>query len=186
MSEEKDSSKGKSSGLNSLLPLIVALVAMPILAFAMTKFMILPQIQKSISSDGSQEGSEHAESTDEEASAEGEGHGSGEADGKKLSGSINMYTMDKVLVNVKNSGGGRYLVVSFAIAGEHPNLERIIQRREPIIRDTVLGILMDFDIEDLGQPDIKSRVKVMMIHAFNNALGSEIVDNVYITEWAIQ
>ena len=38
----------KSGGINAWLPLIITVVLMPVLAYAMTQFVLLPQLQKNL------------------------------------------------------------------------------------------------------------------------------------------
>ena len=94
--------------------------------------------------------------------------------------------MEKILVNVKNTNASRYLVVSFAVTGQKPDLKEILKAKEPMIRDAALGILMNFEIEDLAQVEMKNRAKAMMVGAFNNTLGGEYIENIFFTEWAVQ
>jgi flagellar basal body-associated protein FliL len=94
--------------------------------------------------------------------------------------------VDKLLVNVKNTNANRYLVASFAITGGKAELKDMLKAKDPMIRDAALGILMNFEIEDLARIEIKERAKAMMITSFNNTLGGEFVDSIYFTEWAVQ
>ena len=55
-----------------------------------------------------------------------------------------------------------------------------------MIRDTALGLLMSFDIAELGQIETKNRAGTMMISAFNNDLGGDYVEEIFFTEWTVQ
>src|SRR5579872_7401311 len=89
----------KSGGLNAWLPLILAVVLMPALAFGMTKFVIVPELQSSL-------GIKPAADT-----ASG-GKGKSAPDAKKMSVPFN-----KLLVNIAGTMGSRYLLVSVTVVG---------------------------------------------------------------------
>ena len=86
-----------SSGIKAWLPLILAVVLMPALAFGMTKFVIVPELQKSLGIKSPAEGGANGKSK------------SG-ADAKKISVPFN-----KLLVNVAGTMGARYLLVSVTL-----------------------------------------------------------------------
>lgn len=196
---EKETPK-KSSG--SMLPLIIALVVMPLTAFAMTKFLILPQLVQSIgqAAHGEEAGADGHGSTDDAGGGHGSddghggdtshgdssgGHGSGHGGGHG-GGAENIFMLEKLLVNVKNTNASRYLLASFAVTGNKPDLKEMMKLKEPMIRDAAMGILMNFEIQDLARIEMKERAKAMMITSFNNTLGGEYIDSIYFTEWAVQ
>ena len=84
----------RAAGLKSWLPLILAIVLMPALAFGMTKFVIVPELQKSL---GIKDAGESGSGGKSKASA----------DAKKVSVPFN-----KLLVNIAGTMGARYLLVS--------------------------------------------------------------------------
>jgi flagellar basal body-associated protein FliL len=182
----ENENEAPKKSMASMLPLVIALVVMPVTAFAMTKFMIIPQLASSLGQGG------HAESAEsghgEDAHGEAEAHGSSGGHGESGHGGSegNIYMVDKLLVNVKNTNANRYLVASFAITGGKAELKDMLKAKDPMIRDAALGILMNFEIEDLARIEIKERAKAMMITSFNNTLGGEFVDSIYFTEWAVQ
>ncbi len=182
--DNENEAPAKSKG--SMLPLIIALVAMPLVAFAMTKFLIIPQLQASLGHEGNaQQNLEHHEGDSHSTGAHDSGDSHGGGHGESAAGS-NLFMMEKILVNVKNTNASRYLVVSFAITGQKSDLKDLLKAKEPMIRDAALGILMNFEIEDLAQVEMKNRAKAMMVGAFNNTLGGEYIDNIFFTEWAVQ
>src|ERR1039457_3149850 len=77
-------------GIKGWLPLILAIVLMPALAFGMTKFVIVPELQKSLGIKGPSE------------SGSG-GKSKSAADAKKTSVPFN-----KLLVNIAGTMGARY------------------------------------------------------------------------------
>lgn len=193
-SAENENEAPKKS-MASLLPLIIALVIMPVTAFAMTKFMIIPQLASSLGQGAHDESSEDGHGEDAHGAADADAHGDSGGHGESSGGhgesghggpSGNIYMVDKLLVNVKNTNASRYLVASFAITGGKAELKDMLTAKDPMIRDAALGILMNFEIDDLASIEIKERAKAMMITSFNNTLGGEFVDSIYFTEWAVQ
>ena len=185
--DKKDGSKG-SGGIKEFLPLILTLTIMPVVAFAMTQFVLVPQLQAKLGT-----GNTHGASDDGHGPAAAPAHGSakksshggghGETDGEAGS---NMATVKKVLVNVKGTAATRYLVSSFALTGSGGNISTLVEEHDPQLRDIAMGILMNLSIDDLGQAEIKNRVKVMLVSAFNNALGGDYIENIFFTEFAVQ
>ncbi|MGA4644111.1 flagellar basal body-associated FliL family protein [Limisphaera sp. 4302-co] len=154
------------SGFKAWLPLILVVVLMPALAWAMTTFVLIPQLQKSL---GLEPAAAHAES-----------HGS------KKEGPRETVQMNKLLVNVAGTMGSRYLLVSLAAVGRHPEFRARMQENDPQLRDVACGILATKTLADLEKPGARNLVRTELINAFNNVLGEAMVEEIYLTEFAIQ
>src|SRR5262245_57760508 len=103
------SNSSGAGGLKTWLPLISNLILMPVLAYGMTVFVLLPKLGSS----GGQTSTAHTEGVGNHAD-----RGSKEPVGKtkfmvNLSG--------KILVNVSGTGGTRYLLATLTLVG--PNSE---------------------------------------------------------------
>jgi flagellar basal body-associated protein FliL len=183
--DKKEDAKG-SGGIKEFLPLILALTIMPVVAFVMTQFVLVPQLQAKLgtgdthAADGAHDDG-HGPAAPAHGAAKKSSHG--EAEGE---GGSNMATVKKVLVNVKGTAATRYLVSSFALTGSGGNISTLVEEHDPQLRDIAMGILMNLSIDDLGQAEIKNRVKVMLVSAFNNALGGDYIENIFFTEFAVQ
>jgi flagellar basal body-associated protein FliL len=92
----------KSGGITAWLPLIITVVLMPVLAFGMTQFVLLPQLQKNLGVKPAAAAAETKAKTAKEGSAEAK-HDS--------------VLMSKLLVNVAGTMGARYLLVSLSVVG---------------------------------------------------------------------
>lgn len=175
MAEEKSNPEGEkaaetpaSGGAKAWLPLILSLVLMPALAFGMTKFVIVPQLQKSL-------GLEHHEEAGGEKSKK-------KGDGKKINVPFN-----KLLVNIAGTMGQRYLLVSLSLAGEGgEEFKNKINENEAPMRDLAMGILSTKTLADLEKPGARNLIRTEMINGFNNILGDNAVAEIYITEFGIQ
>src|SRR5450432_3994437 len=110
--EKKDSTKSEEAapvapanaggGFKAWLPLIITVVLMPVLAFGMTRYVLLPQLQKGIGMAGG-----------------GETTTDGKSSGKKIAADVKheSVVMSKLLVNVSGTMGARYLLVSLSVVG---------------------------------------------------------------------
>jgi flagellar FliL protein len=174
---EKSSAGANSSapagGIKSWLPLIVTVVAMPILAFAMTKFFLVPQVMHSLSASGVKvsAGSESG----------GKGGKAGAADNVKIT-----VPMNKMLVNISGTMGTRYLMASITLVGKDPDFKNKIEDNKDQLLDLATGTLSSKTISDLEKPGIRNVIRSELISVFNTALGGPLVQEIYITELAIQ
>ena len=180
--------KQASGGIKDWLPLIVTLTVMPAVAYALTLFVLVPQLQAKLGSGGDH--TSETGDTDGHGPVETDGHGSGGSDGHSgghsEAGASNTADIKKVLVNVKGTAATRYLVSSFALSGSKGNISTMVEQNEPQLRDIAMGVLMNLSIDDLSQAEIKNRVKLMLVTSFNNALGGDYIENIYFTEFAVQ
>jgi len=166
-------------GIKSLLPLVATLILMPAVAWAMTTFVLLPKLQKSL-------GATPAESQPAPETAGGHGttptekeHG-GEAGGKET------VTMGKLLVNVSGTLGSRYLLTSLTLSGASADFKSKMEKNDAKLRDMACTILATKTINELEKPGARSLVRSELLTGFNNVLGGNSVREIYITEFAIQ
>ena len=157
-----------SGGIKAWLPLIITVVLMPVLAFAMTQFVIVPQIQKGL---GISEA--HA----------APGAGKSKKEGKEKTTSV---SMNKLLVNVAGTMGARYLLVSLSIVGTGADLKVKIDEHDAQLRDAASGVLGSKTLADLEKPGERNLIRNELITSFNGILGEAIVQDVFFPEFAIQ
>lgn len=157
-----------SGGFKSWLPLIVAVIAMPVLAFAMTQFVILPRLQKGLGIS--------APATEVHAKGSKEG-----AEAKREA-----VPMNKLLVNVAGTMGSRYLLVSLSVVGADPDFKAKLTAHDPQLRDLACSALATKTIADLEKPGARNLIRNELISGFNNILGGPLVQEIYMTEFAIQ
>ncbi len=176
MAEEKNNPEGAAaaapapaSGAKAWLPLVASIVLMPALAFGMTKFVIVPELQKSL---GIKESADKG--TGEKSKKPGEG--------KKMNVPFN-----KLLVNIAGTMGQRYLLVSLSIAstGGEEFKTKLTENEAPL-RDMAMGILSTKTLADLEKPGARNLIRTELINGFNNVLGDNSVSEIYITEFGIQ
>ncbi|HLH53392.1 MAG TPA: flagellar basal body-associated FliL family protein [Verrucomicrobiae bacterium] len=155
-------------GIASWLPLIVTVVVMPLIAYAMTEFVLLPQLKKALGA------------TTQQASAKGK-EAKAAADAKRES-----VPMNKLLVNVAGTMGARYLLVSLSVSGSDQDFKAKLAAHDPQLRDFACGVLATKTIADLEKPGARNMIRSELMSGFNNILGSAMVQEIYLTEFAIQ
>lgn len=162
-----ESAPAKGGGLKAWLPLIIAIVAMPALAYATTMFLLLPKLQKGLGISPAA-----AEAVHEGGSAE---------NARKET-----VPMTKLLVNVAGTMGQRYLLVSLSVVGSDPTLKEKLKDNDAQLRDMACGALSTKTLADLEKPGARNLIRAELISGFNNILGSAMVQEIYMTEFAIQ
>jgi flagellar FliL protein len=154
-----------AGGIKGWLPLILAVVLMPVLALGMTKFVIVPELKSSLGL-----------KTPEGTAAKGK------TDAKKVSVPFN-----KLLVNIAGTMGARYLLVSVTVVGTggEPFKAKLMEN-EPQLRDMAMGALANKTLADLEKPGARNLIRAELINGFYNVLGDSSVQEIYITEFGIQ
>lgn len=210
--EAKDAAKQAEAasagrgGFKAMLPLILTVVLMPVLAFAMTQFVLVPKLQKAIFASAATTG--HGDGTEGEASegghaaeqppaeesgdhgeaakgGKGGDHGDGEAK-PVAKGAKTLVPLPKVIVNVKDTQATRYLMSSYTLVGKGEEFKTLIESNMEQVRDVAATVLSMKSIQDLEKPDVRNVIKSELISSLNTALGKPAVKEIYITDFAIQ
>jgi flagellar FliL protein len=146
---------------------------MPGLAYLMTTFVMVPRLLKAVNVDT-------AATATATPSAE-PAPKKGAAPVKKES-----VTMNKLLVNVSGTMGARYLLVSLALASTETDFRAKVEEFEPQLRDMACGTLAAKTLADLEKPGSRNLIRNELISGFNGILGGQVVQDIYLTEFAIQ
>jgi flagellar basal body-associated protein FliL len=158
------------------LPLLVTVAAMPALAYATTQFILLPKIRQAMSQAA-------ATNPDEPAAAAKEKSSSPAA---AVSKEKVLVPLPKILVNVAGSMMTRYLTMSVTLVGNTPDFKDRITGNKDQLMDLADGCLMTKTIADLEKPGSRNLIRSELMTVFNNALGGPLIQEIYITEQAIQ
>lgn len=165
-----------AGGIKSWLPLIVAVVTMPALAYATTQFVLLPKLTRSLSP--AKPGAEAPAAAESTSTKEGEKTTAGKAK--------TTVALSKMLVNVSGTMGTRYLMTSVTLVGNTPDFKGKIEDNKDQLMDLATGTLSSKTISDLEKPGARNVIRAELLTVFNNALGGPVVQEIYITELAIQ
>jgi flagellar protein FliL len=160
-----------AGGLTAWLPLIITVVLMPVLAFGMVKFVLLPQLQKGL-------GVMPVAAAEPGAKAKGKKNAP-EAKHESV-------PMNKLLVNVAGTMGARFLLVSLSVVGSDSDFKGKMQSHDAQLRDMASGALATKTIADLEKPGSRNLIRSELISGFNAILGDGMVEEIYLTEFAIQ
>lgn len=158
------------SPLAAWLPLIVTIIAMPLLAFATTKFVLIPQMKQSLGKAG-----DAAPSTEKK-------DGTTDTDSKTKV----LVPLSKILVNVAGTMGTRYLMASVTLVGSDESFRTQVEQNKDQLLDLATGTLCTKTISDLEKPGARNVIRSELMTVFNNALGGPVIKEIYITELAIQ
>jgi len=167
-----------SGGWKAWLPLSVTLVVMPLVAYGVTTFILVPHLQKSLVTAGvvPAKATPPAHGGAEDASSYSLASGSQRPSA----------TLNKMLVNVAGTMASRYLLTSITLVGDGPDFPNRVQKNEPQLRDMASGLMMMKTIENLEQPGARNLLRGELIAGFNSILGNGAVQELFFTEFAIQ
>lgn len=171
-----------AGGVKALLPLILSVALMPAVAFVMTKFVLIPQLQKGMTVKAATPGKQ----------APAGGHGAAGAHGEKpkkegAGARRETAVMNKLLVNVSGTMGARFLLVSLSLAGTGgEEFKTKIEEHEAQLKDSATSALSLKTIADLEKPNARNLIRTELITGFNNILGEPMIQEIYFTEFAIQ
>jgi flagellar FliL protein len=157
-------------GFKAWLPLIITILIMPALAYGVTQFVLLPQLQKGLGL--------HGVTTSGDASSKPKKEG---ATAKQ-----EQVVMNKLLVNISGTMGARYLLVSLTVAGTGSDFKDLMTSHDAQLRDMAMGALATKTLADLEKPDARNLIRSELLTGFNGILGDSVVSDIYLTEFAIQ
>lgn len=178
------------------LPLIVAVVLMPVLAFALTSFVLVPRLQKALANPAgaaepvhaaeAKAGGHGAAKAEAKSGGHGGGHGAEKEGAETTAGGKQTATLNKLLVNVAGTMASRYLLTSITMVGEASDLTGKVTQHEAQLKDMANGLLSTKTIADLEKPGARNLLRGELLAGFNAILGNSVVQEVYFTEFAIQ
>lgn len=177
-----DAKRNKPSGFIAWLPMVISFIAMPLLAYATTSYLLLPKLQKELGpATGTATGTAAGTAT-------GAARTKTAAGSKEKGGAFNKTTVQlgRILVNVAGSVGTRYLTSSISVVGTHKEFKERIERSRDQLLDVASSTLGSKTIADLEKPGARNLIRTELMTVFNNALGEGVIEEIYITEMAIQ
>ena len=171
-SEEAAASAAPAAGggFKAWLPLIITAMLMPALAFGMTEFVLLPQLQKGLGLHGTAAAGDTASKPRKDAPTAKQ----------------EQVVMNKLLVNISGTMGARYLLVSLSVAGSGTDFKDQMTSHDAQLRDMACGALATKTLADLEKPNARNLIRSELLTGFNNILGDSVVSDIYLTEFAIQ
>jgi flagellar FliL protein len=174
--------KGGKGALMAWLPLGLAVVLMPALAFATTNFLLIPKLRKELGLTGAPAAAAAAAPA-EAGAAPAATHG---AEGAATTGGKESVPMTKLLVNVAGTMGSRFLMTSLTLVGGGADFRKKVEDRDAQLRDLACSILAVKTIADLEKPGARNVIRSELQNAFNGILGDSSVKDIFFTDFAIQ
>ena len=158
------------------MPVIAVLVLMPAISFAATQFLILPRLRSVL-------GEQKANGA---GGKEAEHHGGKEGKGGEHEAGKFACDFENVVVNLSGSLGTKYLKASFTFNSSNPNLKKLIEENKKQLLDVAINILSSRSLADLEAPGSKNVVRNDLMAHFNEALHSDLIEQIFFTEFVIQ
>ncbi|MEO6006192.1 MAG: flagellar basal body-associated FliL family protein [Opitutus sp.] len=167
-------------GLKAWLPALVTILVAPACTWAVSQFVLIPQLQKKLSAPPS---AEHASAEP----VKSEGHGGKEGkEGKEGSESSPNYEFQNLVVNLAGTMGTRYLKTTFLVTGAEPNIKSVFESNKPRLTDVTLNVLSSLSLADLEEPGAKNVLREKLVAAYNQALGRKVAEQVYFSDFVVQ
>jgi flagellar protein FliL len=156
-----------AGGLGAWLPLIITVLAMPILAYGTTTFFLVPKVVRALEATSSVTSgavpTSSAQSKDRQTAA-----------------------LNKMVVNVAGTMGTRFLLSSVTLVGTSPDFKARVEQHRDQLLDLATSALGNKTIADLEKPGARNQLRTELLSIINSAFGGGFVDEIYITELAIQ
>ena len=153
-----------------MLPALLVIVLMPVISFAMFKFLFIPMIKAEIPDAGQP----HAIKAEDVVVEHDGGAASYSAD------------FDNVVTNVKGTSQTRFVQVSFTVSGVNPLLPEEVERSRKKMLDVAISVLDNLTLADLERREIKNVVRNQLKQGFDHVMAKPMVDEIYFTQFVVQ
>lgn len=152
------------------LALSLILLIVPVITLAITELVVIPRLQSSMAPSKADKPTTTARGATSAAGGE----------------AFSTYRFDELVANLAGTMGSRFIKVSFEVRGKDPELTKMIGSKSPVVTDAIITTLSSVSIQSLEVPGGRNRMRQSLIEAVNDALGSEMVAELYFTEFIIQ
>ena len=175
----------KNSRGNSLIPIIVVVVATPLLTVLMFQFYMMPKMEKMFADDSHGEhGGAHGHGEGghgEDAHGEGGGHGGGHG------GSLGK-RFERIVANLAGEHRTRFILVSYDLSGSNPHFENVVDANKSKIRHETISYLSSLSLKEINNnPKMQDKAGRELKTALNNLPGIDgIIDDLFFVEFNIQ
>ncbi len=99
---------------------------------------------------------------------------------------VTVYPLDPFIVNLADPAGNRYLKVKMALDLESKELASEVERKIPLLRDSILLLLSSKSFGEISTIEGKLKLRSELIHRINQVLTSGRVSTLYFTEFVVQ
>lgn len=182
--KEKEKDKGDAApaaaaaGKGAWLPVIVVLVAMPVLSYAMAEFVLFPRLEKRIAAaNGGAVAGEHEDAAGHAAPARAE-----PAKGDPTF----TYEFKDIVSNLAGSMKSRYIKVTFTAYSANPEFDKLVEGNKAKILDATLGVLSGLSLADLEDATVKNKVRNELVATYESVLKGRVIEEIYFSEFVVQ
>lgn len=170
----------KNSRGNALIPIIVIIVAAPLLTYIMFEFVMMPRM-KGMLADTTHggHGTEHGDHGKDDHGKGGGGHGGHGATPK---------TFERVTANLAGEHRTRFIIVDFDLFGSNPNFETIIDENKSKIKHTTISYLSSLTLKEINNnPKMHEKASNELKLQLNKQPGIDgVIDDLFFTAFNIQ
>lgn len=198
----------------AMLPMLTMLVLMPAISYGLTEFVLIPKVRAAVGSEtnaggggntGGKKGTPataahggapatkpagggHDAAPAAAAASGGGGHGASSSKGGKESGggAGDTYSFENIVVNLAGAQGTRYLKSSFTLSGSDGRLAETVKANRQQLLDLAIGVLSARTVNDLEDAGAKNLLRAELTAKFNQALGADLVEQIYFSEFVVQ
>ena len=95
------------------------------------------------------------------------------------------YTLGEYVVNLAGSGGYQFIKANIVVEVDDKKVISELEKRSPQIRDTIIIILREQQIEDIEDPKAEI-IKTQLLTRINKILNSGKIEHVWFTQFVVQ
>lgn len=153
-----------------MIPALLVIVLMPVISFAMFKFMVIPMIKAELpdNSEAAPINAEDIEVTYDQ------------------SGTEYKVEFEPVVTNLKGTTQTRFIQTIFTVYGTHPDFEHMVNEKLTRLRDVADTVLGNLTLADLERREIKNIVRNQMREGFNHKIGKPIIEDISFSQFVVQ
>ncbi len=168
--QEANEQSAKSGGGGGMLPALLVILLMPVISFAMFKFLFLPEIAKHVPEPAAED--HHEEIDPSKIQVES---------GEKI-----LVEFPALIVNISGVSMTRFLSVNFTIESQNPDIQDKVDQYEMEMKDLAITVLRHLTLADLERPNIMDTVRNQLKQGFDQVLQPPMVDEIYFTQFVVQ
>ncbi|MBF0457059.1 MAG: flagellar basal body-associated FliL family protein [Nitrospirae bacterium] len=95
-----------------------------------------------------------------------------------------LIALEPLIVNLTDKN--RFIKLSLQLEIGDKKYEPLLKEKMPLMRDAIIMLITSKSFEAISGPDGKMMLKDEMLARLNQALGKEVINNVYFTELMVQ
>lgn len=93
---------------------------------------------------------------------------------------------DPFIANLVGQNGRRYAKVSISLEMSTPELQKEINAKLPLIKDTIIRVLSSKTFEEISTPKGKDKLKTELLQELNAFMLDGYIKGIFFTEFVIQ